>query len=112
MKAIDLYKTGLIMSGTDSDEEFIITGRSGADELFFINKVLSDLKLTPVNSLSEEIEVNIRTGDAISAGIAYYLCLRAADKDRVGFLCDLYNAKRAAALSGVTRIKCGSFFKN
>lgn len=112
MKAIDLYKKGLIMSGTDGDEEFIITGRSGADELFFINRVLSDLRINPVGSIGDELDVNISTADAISAGIAYYLSLRACDKDRTGFLCDIYNAKRASALSAVTRIKYSSFLKN
>ncbi len=112
MKAIDLYKTGLIMSGTDGDEEFIITGKSGADELFFINKVLSDLKMRPLDSLGDELDINIYTADALSAGIAYYLSLRSSDKDRVGFLCDLYNAKRASALSTITQIKCSTVFKN
>lgn len=111
MKAIDLYKMGLITSGTDGDEEFI-TGRDGADELFFINKVLTDLKIPAVHSIGEEIEVSLPTADAISAGIAYHLSLRASDRDRSGFLCDLYNAKRASALSQITRVKLGAFFKN
>ena len=112
MKAIDLYKTALIMSGNDSDEEFIITGRSGADELFYINKVLADLKMRPIDSIGQVLDINIYTADAISSGIAYYLSLRASDKDRTAFLCDLYNAKRASALSSITHIKCSRIFKN
>ena len=38
MKVIDLYKAGLIISGTDGDEE-VINGKEDGGELFFINKV-------------------------------------------------------------------------
>lgn len=112
MKAIDLYKVGLIMSGTDGDEEFIITGRANADQLFFVNKVLSDLNLPPVSSIGDELSIKTAAADAISAGIAYYIALRSSDKDRVEFLCDLYNAKRASAMSCITRVKSIFPFKN
>ena len=112
MKAIDLYKTALIMAGADADEEFIITGKGVADELFYINKVLADLKIRPIDSLDQELNISIYTADALSAGIAYYISLRASDKERAAFLCDLYNAKRASALSNITRIKYSSVFRN
>lgn len=112
MKAIDIYKTGLIMSGLDGNEEFIVCETNGADQLFFINKVLLDLRIPTIGSIEDELDVNMYTVDAISSGIAYYLSLRASDRDRTAFLCDLYNAKRASAMSSIARIKFGCFFKN
>ena len=71
MKAIDLYKTGLIMSGGDGDEEFLITCDHRTDELFFINRALADLKLPPADSVGDEIEGSFAVLDAVSCGIAY-----------------------------------------
>ena len=111
MKVIDLYKAGLIISGTDGDEE-VINGKEDGGELFFINKVFADLKLPAANSLSQEVTLSINTVDAVTAGVAYYLSLRAADRDRAAFISDLYNAKRASALSKITRVRNGVFFRN
>ncbi|MBR2044039.1 MAG: hypothetical protein IJ946_06835 [Clostridia bacterium] len=109
MKVTDLYKIGYIMSGIDTYCDFLSEDK--ADELFFINRALADLNINPITSITDSLELRLSTADAVSAGIAYYLSLYSGDSDRTAFLCELYNAKRASALSQITRVKCSKAFK-
>lgn len=112
MKAIDIYKNGLIISGTESDTEFLLGNDGNPDELFFVNKALADLNLPLASGLYSEIELNGISIDTLCAGVAYYLALRASDRERISYLSGLYSSKRAAALSKITRVKCSPYFKN
>lgn len=105
MKAIDIYKTGVILSGIGGDDEHLITGKEETPILFFINKVMLDLKQKPIESINQNISLTDSIADAAGAGIAYYLALSASFSDRIAFLTDMYNAKRSSALSSIKTVK-------
>ncbi len=105
IKATDIYKFGVILSGISGDEECPIAENENTPILFYINKALSDLNIEPLNSINEELNVSPTVKEALTAGVAYYLSLCASYSNRVSFLSDMYNAKRATALSCIKTVK-------
>ena len=110
MKVIDIYREGLALYSDYTNEEYILSD-DGLDKVFFVNRTLSDLKKDPVSDVNSEIEVNTKTAEALICGVAYYLSIKYCRNDKAAFLCDMYNSKRSIALSGVSRIRCSSVFK-
>ncbi len=110
MKVIDIYREGLILYSEDINEEYL-SGNDSLDKVFFVNRALSDLKKDPVSDANSEIEVDLKTAEALICGVAYYLSIKYCRNDKAAFLCDMYNSKRSIALSGISRIKCSSVFK-
>ena len=110
MKAIDIYREGYILYGEDTNEEYLFKDR-GDDKVFFVNRALADLKMEAVTDVNCEIEADTKTADALVFGVAYYLSVKYCRSDKASFFSDMYNAKRSAALSKVSKIKCSSVFK-
>lgn len=110
MKAIDIYREGLALCENDANEEYLLRDE-GVDKVFFVNRALSDLKKEPLVSINSEIETDTKTAEALICGVAYYFAIKYNRNDKSAFLADMYNAKRAIALSSVGKIRCSSVFK-
>ncbi len=98
MKAIELYKTGLLIAGVREDEEYLVSTEK-TDGLIFVNNVLVDLSLKPAETLLEEIPLKDALCDAAVFGIAYYISLHNGISEKSSYLSALYSTKRAKALS-------------
>ncbi|MEE0947005.1 MAG: hypothetical protein U0M42_09320 [Acutalibacteraceae bacterium] len=98
MKAIELYKKALSVSGQRNNEEYLVSDEK-PDTIIFINSALTDLSLNTVSNLLEDISVSDELYAALIFGIAYYIALHHQDSERSEFLSVLYTQKRAKALS-------------
>ena len=68
--------------------------------LHILNQLASDLKLDPVSSVSQEIKATELKAEALCYGCAMLLALAEGDGAKNRLFADIYNAKRASALSG------------
>lgn len=100
MKIIELYEKGLFLAGQRQDEEYLITGKE-TDGLAIINQVFLDLSVSQADSILEERNFTDSQCDAVAFGIAYYLSLHSGNGEKSHYLSQLYNGKRAKALSSV-----------
>lgn len=98
MKAIELYKKGLLIAGVREDEEYLVSSEK-TDGLIFVNNVLSDLSVKNADSLLEELPFEQPLCDAAVFGIAYYISLHFGNSEKSQYLSALYSTKRAKALS-------------
>lgn len=64
-----------------------------------INQICFDLKIPNITKLSDEIEATDKSLDALCYGTAMIMALVEGDGDKNKIFADIYNAKRAAALS-------------
>lgn len=110
MKAIDIYCQGQILCGNNANEEYLLK-ETGIDKVFFVNRALSDLKRDIIPNINCEISADTKTLDALICGVAYYLALKYNSNEKSAFLSDMYNSKRAIALSKISNIKCSRVFK-
>lgn len=102
MKGYDIYKKAALRAGiTEKD----ILSESFTFKAFeYISQIASDLKLKGVNSLTENIECSPEKAEALCCGVAMLICLDIEDGAKAKVLTDIYNAKRASVLSGVSAI--------
>ena len=110
MKAIEIYRSALILCGNDVNEEYVL-GEENSDKLYFVNRALMDLRKETVSDISSEIYANTKTTDAIILGVAFYLAVKYCKNDIATFLSELYNSKRAIALGGINRVKNSLFYR-
>ncbi len=80
------------------------TVRSDNDNLLkrapdIINQICSDLKIKEIVRLSDNIESDKKGLDALCYGTAMIMALVEGDSDKNRMFSDIYNAKRATALS-------------
>ncbi len=64
-----------------------------------INQICFDLKIPNIIRLSDKIEASDKALDALCYGVAMLLALVEGDGTKNKMFADIYNAKRAAALS-------------
>ena len=106
MNGFDIYNKAAIRlgykgKGRDEVSDTRFMGRI----LEFVNQIAIDLKLKPVNSLSEEINYSNDTLEAICCGVAMLLSMSEGDTNKNVIFTALYNAKRMTVLSKSDYIK-------
>ena len=70
-----------------------------------INQICFDLKIPSINRLSDKIEAANKISDALCYGVAMLMAAVVGDSDKNKLFADIYNAKRATALSSVDIIE-------
>ena len=88
-------------NGRDEVSDSRLTGRI----LEFLNQIIIDLKLEPVNSLSENLSYSNDVLETICCGVAMMMSLSEGDTNKNVIFTALYNAKRMTALSKTDFIK-------
>ena len=106
MNGYDIYDRAMIRLGfkaTGKNEIMDAGIMSRAEE--FINQIAADLKLRPIENLSDNIDCSAELSEALCCGVAMLISLSEADANKNVIFTALYNAKRAAVLSGKTFIE-------
>lgn len=106
MNGYDVYDRAMIRLGykATGKTEIMDTGIIGrAVEL--INQIAIDLKLKAIDELSDNIECSAELSEALCCGVAMLISLCEADANKNVIFTALYNAKRAAVLSGKSFIE-------
>lgn len=100
MTGNELYKRVLILLGYYGNE----TIKTDTDYLLkrvpdIMNQICLDLKIPPLQKLSDNINANAAKTDALCYGTAMLLTLVEGDGEKNELFTKMYNAKRATALS-------------
>lgn len=98
MNGYDIYKKSLSRLGSDSGDEITLNNTDFLYVLECINQIAEDLKVKPINELSEEMSQNPQTIEAICCGVTMLLALNAGESQKNQIYTAIYNAKRAALL--------------
>lgn len=101
MTGYDIYNKAILRLGYDRNLTEDLAGRS----LELIGQIAEDLSIKAPSSLSEEIQGDSKTVEALCCGTAMLLALSFSDKIRHTVFCELYNAKRAAILGHSERVE-------
>ena len=105
MTGYDIYKRCMALMGyTTSNDEVISDHTLISRFTEIINQIALDLKLSPIQSLSDKISVNDAKTDALCYGAAMLLSFSEGDLTRNQFFTNIYNSKRNIALSEITSI--------
>lgn len=110
MRAIDIYREATVLCGGELNGEYVL-GEENVDKLFFVNRALMDLRKVRIYEMTADIIANEKTIDAIICGVAYYISVKYCRHETAAFLSELYNCKRAIALSNVSRVKNSPFYR-
>ncbi len=110
MKVIDIYRSALMMCGSNTNDEYVL-GEENDDKLYFVNRALMDLRREMVYDLASPVYYNQKTIDAIVCGVAFYLAVKYCKTEIATYLSQLYDRKRAIALGAVGKIHNSQFFR-
>lgn len=106
MTAKLIYDMAAALAGQDILDEYITDNDiAKRNALFSVNQVLWEFSLSGAASLSSEVKLSAKTADAVVYGVARLIAAAASDVSKQNELTDIFNAKRAAALSGITFVK-------
>ena len=100
MTGQDIYKRCMALMGYTVSEGEIISDQTLISRFTeFINQIALDLKLSPINSLSDKITTTPAKTDALYYGTAMLLSLSEGETTKNQFFANIYNSKRITALS-------------
>lgn len=105
MNGYELCEKAFLRLGFDNENNISLHNRSSRRTLEFINQIAEDLKIKPLNELSEELELTREETEAVCSGVAMLFSLTEGETAKNQFYTDIYNAKRAAVLSKTLRIE-------
>lgn len=106
MTAKIIYEMASSLAGRETLEEYITDNDvANRNALFTVNQVLWDFSLFGVNSLSESIDMTPILADAVVYGVARLLAANASDIQKQNELTEIFNLKRAKALSRIAVVK-------
>lgn len=105
MNGYDIYSKATIRLGyTPASEGSEFSSETLAHALELINQIISDLKLEPIKSLSDDINCSDEQAEALCCGTAMLLSFIESDTEKNQIYTNIYNAKRASALSKTEHI--------
>lgn len=100
MTGYEALKKAMIISGCFTEAyEDCLPAAVKIRGLELLNQILSDLKCEAAGALSDELALSKPKADALCYGTAMLLTLTEGDGGRNKLFADIYNSKRAAALS-------------
>ena len=106
MNGYDIYDRAMVRLG------FKATGKNEIMDagiisraVGFINQIALDLRLKTIEDLSDNIDCSAELSEALCCGVAMLISLSDSDTNKNVIFTALYNAKRAAVLSGKTFIE-------
>ncbi len=100
MTGYDIYKRALSISGYLNDG--IVLGDDGVlieKVPDIINQIALDLKIPEINDIEQNVNATPEQFDAACYGVAMLLAIKDRDSDKSRLFTQIYNSKRAAALS-------------
>lgn len=105
MTGYNIYKSAMLLLGYSVDNMTV----SPTDDLLqrtleTINRISTDIKGPQFSSLSDEINISATKYDALCYGVAMLLSLTEHNSEKNRLFTDIYNAKRASALSQISHI--------
>jgi len=106
MTGYDVYKRTLSLSGRSDSAEGGFSQQVLLERMpDIINQICFDLKIDPIKALEDTLNANDKQIDALCYGTAMLLAVSEGESGRNQLFTQIYNAKRAAALSEMTRIE-------
>lgn len=106
MKGYDVYKRALNLLGyIGSDEDQALSKSLLKRSFELINQILEDLNICKISSLVDDIEASAKQLQAVCYGTAMLIAVSEGDSAKNALFAEIYNAKRSAALSGISKIE-------
>ncbi len=100
MSGYDIFKKALLrLSYTDYQNKLSVKA------LEFLNQILIDLKLKPLEHISQKTDFSPDIAEAVCCGVAMLLTLSEGDSEKNRIYTNLYNSKRAGILSKTTYVE-------
>lgn len=100
MTGNDIFKRSLSLLGYTPTEQEAVSSKALLLRMpDILNQILSDLSLSEVTELSQNIEATPLQLDAICCGCTMLFALSDGDNTKNRIFTEIYNARRAAALS-------------
>lgn len=105
MTGYDIYKRASALLGYEIQNEDTAENQSFINRLpFLINQILAELKTKPIENLYDKIELAPKSQEAVCYGTAMLIALSESDGTKNQIFANIYNAKRASALSKTDKI--------
>ena len=105
MNGYDIYKKAVARLGYENGDEITLKNTQFSHIFEIINQITADLKLDKLSELSQEIDYSADIIEAICCGAAMLISLSEGDIAKNQIFTNIYNAKRAAILGGISHIK-------
>lgn len=105
MNGYELCKRAFLRLGFDNQSDISLHNRKSRRHLEVVNQIAEDLKIKPLNELSEELVWTKEETEAVCSGVAMLLSLTEGEIAKNQFYTDIYNAKRSAVLSRTLKIE-------
>ncbi len=106
MKGYDVYKRALSLLGyVGYDDDAALSESLLRRALDLINQILADLKLDELEYISDEIIASSEKTQALCYGTAMLMAISEGDAQKNALLAEIYNSKRSAALSEVSKVE-------
>ena len=100
MTGYDIYKRASALLGYNIQNGETAENHSLTNRLpHLINQILSELKIKPIENLYDKIELTSQSQEAVCYGTAMLIALSESDGTKNQIFANIYNAKRASALS-------------
>ena len=100
MTGNDIFKRSLNLLGYTPTEQEAVSSKALLTRMpDILNQILSDLGLSELTDLSQNIKATPIQLDAVCCGCTMLLALSDGDNTKNRIFTEIYNAKRAAALS-------------
>ena len=102
MTAADIINTAKMLSYTTHTNKLTPLKEDTENlELLAVNRALADFGINAVTTLESDIALSCKVADAVCYGAARVLAAAYRNTYRLNELTDIYNSKRASALSGI-----------
>ncbi len=106
MTGFDLYRKAMLRLGyVNTVNESFSEGQRLDSAKEHINQISADLKAEAINHLGDELKCSGDKCEALCCGVAMLIALDEGDSLKGKLFADIYNAKRATALSSSEAIK-------
>lgn len=97
MQGYDIYKRICVLLGYNTENGELSDTRAGR-MTDIINQISQDLRIEPIESLSQQMTVEPKKAEALVYGCAMMLAVSEGDASKASVYSQLYNAKRMSAL--------------
>lgn len=105
MKLKDIYISALKFMGYGYNSDISADFPLPEEPLDLCNRALLDIGLKAAQNLEEEINAEPEILETLGYGVAMFVCIFTGDSVRQPIYTNIYNAKRAKALSRIEKIK-------
>ena len=105
MNGYEICKAAHLRLGTDNPAEITLHNNTSKRDLEFINQIAEDLNLKPIAELSTKPDWDNKQIGAVISGVTMLMSFIDGETEKNRVFTAIYNAKRAALLGGIEKIK-------